>query len=426
MKRLAFFVSFFLHFSYSTLIAGKVDIEVLNVGQGNCILVSFQHKHKNPEYMLVDIGTSSYKKEFAYKNIVYPTQEEAYDTLSPLSMSNFSPTIPTSTKKAVFPKKDLEDLDWEEKEKKTIEGEDTFFQNLRKKLEKNLTEKKVKPDIGKKIMTRYIYVKTVIITHPDTDHYGWLTKLFRDKDDHIDYIIFGGLPEHYDVSGDLKFQNWIKMRLEGNSKIYFPAIQYQPINSLDDVMPREGRTYAEQQMSPEEFKDALNFGENVQVSCLSINPTHFIGNGNQVLRMSDPEDDNPDSLVLKIENGKSSAILTGDATGLTTTRIINNYHGQGVECLNTNVLLASHHGSSTHGSNNKEWIAATQPELVIISNGLLHGHPHEDAYNLFKQSSRLKRVTNHKVLVAQSKTSGFMHKTQNPSLLNSNKWDNRC
>ncbi|MBA3814654.1 MAG: hypothetical protein H0X26_09300 [Alphaproteobacteria bacterium] len=222
------------------------------------------------------------------------------------------------------------------------------------------------------------------------------------------------MPEHYDVSGDLQFHDWIKDRLERKSKIYFPAIQYKPISSLDEVLPKPERTYAKQKISSKKFEEALDFGENIQASFLSINPTHFIGNGNQVLRMSDPEDDNPDSLVLRIENGKSSATLTGDATGLTTTRILNNYYAKEKSYLNTNALVASHHGSFTHGSNNKEWIAATQPEFVIISNGLLHGHPHEDAYNIFKQSSRLKRVTNHKILVAQSKTSGFMHQTQNP------------
>jgi beta-lactamase superfamily II metal-dependent hydrolase len=397
---------------YSPLTAGKVEIEVINVGQGNCILVTARHSQKPPQHMLVDIGTSSYKKEISYTEFIFNQRQEDEDMPNSESPdSSFSsPTIPKSTMKKVKPYLQLEEGDWRKGQERQKKGEEIpLLQDLRKKLGKTgeTKEKKSKESI------QSIYVKTVVITHPDKDHYGWITRLFSEKEDHIDYIIFGGLPEHYDMSGDLKLKDWIKARLKEKSKIYFPAIQYQEIKSLEEVMPHKKRSWAPQKISSATFHKALDFGTNVKASFLSINPTHFMGEGNEILRMSTPEDDNADSLVLKIENGKSSAILTGDATGLTTTRIINNFHDK-KEHLNTNVLLASHHGSSTHGSNNEEWITATQPEFIIISNGLLHGHPHEEAYDIFKKSPRLKRVTEHNILIAQSSAQGMMHKTQNP------------
>jgi beta-lactamase superfamily II metal-dependent hydrolase len=79
--------------------------------------------------------------------------------------------------------------------------------------------------------------------------------------------------------------------------------------------------------------------------------------------MSDPGDDNTDSLVVKIKHKESSAILTGDATGLTTTRILNNYYVH-EDFLLTYVLLASHHVSFSHVSNNDAWVQATLPEFV--------------------------------------------------------------
>ena len=55
---------------------------------------------------------------------------------------------------------------------------------------------------------------------------------------------------------------------------------------------------------------------------------------------------------------------------------------------------------------------ATQPEYVLISNGLLYDHPSEKAYKNFKESPRLKRVEKHKVFVAENSKKGHTHETQ--------------
>ena len=108
-----------------------------------------------------------------------------------------------------------------------------------------------------------------------------LTKLFSEDDDYIEHIILGGLPEDYDKSGKLGFNQWIKKRINNKSKVYFPSIQYAPIKALEDILPNSNRTYAEHSYTlPDQqtqiFEEAFNFGEGIKVSLLSINPTHIL------------------------------------------------------------------------------------------------------------------------------------------------------
>ncbi|MGL4426688.1 MAG: ComEC/Rec2 family competence protein [Alphaproteobacteria bacterium] len=247
-----------------------------------------------------------------------------------------------------------------------------------------------------------------MITHPDADHYNWLPKLFSEKNDHVEHLILGGLPEDYHFRGEISFDEWIAQRIKNKSKIYFPTISFEPIKNLEDVLPRADRVFAPHVCTNPtvpfpHFSGAFDFGEDIHVSCLSVNPTHFFER-TAVLRFSYTIDSNADSLVLKLESQGRSAILTGDATGLTTRRILHNYRG--TEFLKTDVLLASHHGSFSHDSNDAAWIQATQPRAVVISNGLLYGHPASEAYETMKKSPRLQKVPEHRIFIGKSPESG--------------------
>ena len=183
----------------------------------------------------------------------------------------------------------------------------------------------------------------------------------------------------------------------------------------------------EKDLTPPIIQEAFKFtDERFKVWCLAANALHVerkkpegIGKG---LRLADdakalnlntiidPEEtssslesryniyNNVDSIVLKISYGNSSAILTGDATGVVTNRILDNYSND-LDFLKSNILLASHHGSSSHLSNDKTWIKAVDPYYVLVSNGLKFMHPHEDAYKAFKASTFLTTVEPHFILV---------------------------
>ncbi|MGL4426687.1 MAG: hypothetical protein ACRCUQ_02915 [Alphaproteobacteria bacterium] len=46
---------------------GKLELEVFNVGQGNCVLMKATSTNQSPKHMLVDIGSSAYKKELVFR-----------------------------------------------------------------------------------------------------------------------------------------------------------------------------------------------------------------------------------------------------------------------------------------------------------------------------------------------------------------------
>ena len=137
------------------------------------------------------------------------------------------------------------------------------------------------------------------------------------------------------------------------------------------------------------------------MSCLSVNASHYEEFG-RIISHRYIDDDNVDSIVLKLSFGDSSAIVTGDATFLTEQRILRLPQLTG---LKTNILISSHHGSAFHGSNHASWILATSPEYILNSSGHQHGHPSDVAYSRFKGSPTLKKdVTRHSILLGKSST----------------------
>lgn len=444
---------FILFFSYSLVIFLEVfsltpswavdaaEITIHNVGQGNCITVkkkpSPQSRNSKPEYMLIDAGSSAYGKEIKYieRQAQFITPFPPVDPFAFTESAENSPSSATQLMRHPSPVSPF-----------TREG---YFEEIRTKIRQSL---------GALRKDSFIEVKTIIVTHPDEDHYSWLPKLFNNPRDKITNIILGGLPEHYNT----ETQHWLDQFIRKKTYVFFPAIQYEPIKSIKAIMPQneskntvkdkkqdkkekrkyakekkrredtsftfKPRQYAEQAfMTPEgqlltsglkqkiegPFKEAFNFGEDVKIFPLSINPCHFC-EGDKVKRCSDGKpDDNKESLVLKIINGKQSMLLMGDATEATTNRIFENYEDSR-DFLITDCLLSSHHGSFTHGSNSPQWLSITQPKYIFISNGLFYGHPSPEAYKAF-HIQPLQKVQKHKVLVGKEKIPASGSKEKNKS-----------
>ncbi len=413
----------------------KAVLKVHSVGQGNCVSLEVKDAQGRSEYMLVDIGSSAYANEAAYTqfqssslHVSLPSEKDAEMAVDKAQevglgglaagenaaelLSPFSTPVKEATKLTI-PSSTIKESNWAKTQKDKQEifwlrktFVDDFILNMRTMLASSDEPKQL------------ICVKTVVITHPDWDHYSWLMRLFCNKKDKINFLILGGLPSHYyEEDGDrVKFTRWLSQRLKNGCKIFFPAVQYDPLDPSDisdplkRVLEKEKKgifaphTFSEaHNFSELSFAKAFNFGSNVVISLLALNPIHFEDAGHVTRCANDDKDDNRDSIVFRIQYEAFSAMLMGDATEATTRRIKSNYRDK-LHSLRSSVLLASHHGSAEEGCNNEEWIELVAPQYVLISNGWnkKYGHPREQAYENFKKSPNLKTLnTTHQVLVGR-------------------------
>lgn len=81
------------------------------------------------------------------------------------------------------------------------------------------------------------------------------------------------------------------------------------------------------------------------------------------------------SVVVKLEYGNSSFMLTGDAEALSEKEILINYSAAKLKC---DFLKVGHHGSST--STSDAFLNAVDPKIATISCGIdnKYGHPHSE------------------------------------------------
>jgi competence protein ComEC len=92
-------------------------------------------------------------------------------------------------------------------------------------------------------------------------------------------------------------------------------------------------------------------------------------------------DRNDDSVILRIDVGSSSVLLTGDASKAVEEYLMDQYPN----LLKVDILKLGHHGSST--STSVEFLQATSPDHIIISAPVdsRYGHPHDEVLAAVKQ-----------------------------------------
>lgn len=88
------------------------------------------------------------------------------------------------------------------------------------------------------------------------------------------------------------------------------------------------------------------------------------------------------SIVLKVEHGDCTFILTGDAEASSEAEMLDFF---GADALKCDFLKSGHHGSST--SSSREFIHALSPSIAAISCGAgnSYGHPHEKVTKLYRE-----------------------------------------
>ena len=88
-----------------------------------------------------------------------------------------------------------------------------------------------------------------------------------------------------------------------------------------------------------------------------------------------PDDENDNSVIVRMEFGDFSMLFTGDSETEQRDWLVANH----AALLDVDVLKASHHGSGNGTSD--DWLDAVDPDRVVISAGVNanHRHPRVDA-----------------------------------------------
>lgn len=171
----------------------------------------------------------------------------------------------------------------------------------------------------------------VVVSHSDTDHNNWVPTVMTGR--LAESIWLGGNVSSYPSA----FRTW----LNGQRTAGVPINDGWPAGWHNDGLPVDGL--------------ACGTGET------------------NVLTVNAGSNANDRSLVLELNNENYVLTLTGDATGETQNSAIANWRNLGG--VRSTVLLGSHHGADTNGSNSEAWADATSPNVVVYSAGLKFFHP---------------------------------------------------
>jgi len=136
-------------------------------------------------------------------------------------------------------------------------------------------------------------------------------------------------------------------------------------------------------------EDKITVANRSQVYVLDSNVNFTVLNPTQPLEF---DDENSNSIVLKLQIGTISFLFAGDATFETEESMIK----AGLN-LESQVLKVAHHGSKLTTSN--EFLDAVKPIYAVISAGKNnpYGHPHEET---------IQRLLNHNVTIYGTFASG--------------------
>jgi competence protein ComEC len=180
-------------------------------------------------------------------------------------------------------------------------------------------------------------IHTLIVTHPDGDHYNLLSSVLNDIP--VEQAFWTGAEKDYTNTG---FQNWF---FKGSVK-RFHLIE----------------TDYDSEQHP-----------NTKINCGSAS-TYILAAG--VVPSSIKDKKNASSIVLMIRYGDFEAIFTGDATRDTERKILERYSPA---WLDIDLLKIGHHGSNST-STSVSWVEVLSPELAVASAGDQNGfgHPREE------------------------------------------------
>ncbi|WP_244257218.1 ComEC/Rec2 family competence protein [Halomicrobium sp. IBSBa] len=172
----------------------------------------------------------------------------------------------------------------------------------------------------------------LVVSHNHTDHISYVDEIIKNNNIKVKNIYFNGIT-NVDSNG-----NTIEVQTE-----------------IDDNLNRNTNSHIAGE------GDTFSLGEST-VEVFSPN-----GSVDNIERSANSEVHDSYSIVLHVQHSSGELLTTGDIRGSEEDYIANRYSS---ELGNVDVLMASHHGTSSGGYNvtKEEILKVTSPRAVIISN----------------------------------------------------------
>lgn len=387
----------------ATAFSNGDEVTVFDVGQGNCVLV----KHKK-QGILIDAGSKENNFSTLYNRLFGYDVKRRYrlrEDLESSSNSNSLSDVDTDTEdeKSTTPESSIEEEKVDIDKKSTTTSTSVFVPKVDKKLTKSIifieeegaevdtekgpssnstpTIKKIRSTILKN-NDGVLLLKTVVISHPDIDHYNLLPDIFNDDIEFkINSIILGGRWQQYSDS----MQNWLKIHYYNDDATH--KIEDVIFTGTIDGSNMDNKEYARAYGSifkentrsdvEKKIEQALQFdGTTVEkplIKILAMNVGYKESFDIESNGEEKKDSANTSSIVLRVE-GKASFTITGDADGCTWDFIEGSYQGE-TGPLETDYLLLSHHGALRHGPSRETILSILKPKVCLISTGRI-GRPY--------------------------------------------------
>jgi competence protein ComEC len=181
-------------------------------------------------------------------------------------------------------------------------------------------------------------IDLLIATHPHADHIGGLVSLLQ-SDIPVQDIVYNG----YNHTSTATFNTWKNLALIHN-------LTQGSKNQIYSISPTINFTI----ISP-------------------TNPTQFGSTTNEI---------NDNSIVMKLQVGNNSAMLTGDSQFDSEQSLLSSGYD-----LHSQVLKVGHHGSST--STSQAFLSAVIPIYAVISAGInnQYGHPTQQTLDILANNN---------------------------------------
>eukprot|EP00039_Didymoeca_costata_P002968 m.64213 g.64213 ORF g.64213 m.64213 type:complete len:702 (+) comp11631_c0_seq1:1603-3708(+) len=293
-------------------------------------------------------------------------------------------------------------------------------------------------------------LKTLVVTHPDQDHYNLLPALFCEAPHEdfpeetwkIDSVLLGGWKMQYSE----KFQDWLTQHTGGKIQSVRFLGTNQENGSVKDIIARTNGNYSIQSDYARSFhtgkyeeKDKTELENHVEKTLLfSADKAQEAPPFFQILAMNTGhaertiagqtvisplnEDNNMNSFVLRLvvpqknkQQQDLSFVFGADANAETWRQVGLNFMATQYGDLSTNKdflkstgMLISHHGSDHHDETNQYILDIFQPKCCFISAGRHRGfhHPRKTVCDLLLACGYLEKREAHLVSYFSSKKKG--------------------